>query len=646
VDDVNSSFREVNIEVVTPREFQELDYLNPDPNFFKKAVELIVASEIRPCSVSLASQSEFVKLFEALDEAEVDPKNVVLVMPIPSAVLLESHPDKADLILKYAPTCLTQSVASFVGDLGQALKKKFLETFNVNNPRDCYNYDLTKQAVLAIEFALRRGLDIYNWKEMESAVRGVRFEGCSGMVTQSAEHNNRKDVMLVFTHYQENDEGVLQDVKVMSIALTGAQRYYQGAPVAWANGGTETPKVDWYTYKDCPFPEEFKQDSPKSSKRSAGIYFGFCSYAAAVAVAAYFLHYRRVQMPELEEPILLGTQDLLIMLSSILEIIFIQIVSPGTLINFVLVGALSQRTWDRIDFSDGAFFQFTIGFYVIVGIWLLSTLLCAAAKFRPYSFDIQLFSSVLERAFSFIIFFFLLTLFDCNKAASRSSDEDIEDSYMDLDCNEYCWTDKHFKYSVASSLVLALYLLVSIPSSYYLSNTLEGHQFKTSRIYALCRQPFLLAFIALHKSKPMLSNIEYSVAFLVVLGAYITLFSRGQVFNVQTLTHWHNTLLGAVLIISTTSALNDLAYTQILLWMPLMFALLSVLGVFALIRAKKLPKMILKPPKINIAGLLNFAFRFNQEFRRSKFNRHLEEREEVKEDSQNEEARALHYQVK
>jgi hypothetical protein len=642
-DFISASFREVNIEVVTPREFQELDYFNPDPNFFEKTAELIVASKIRPCHLILASTSDYVKFFEALDEAAVDPKNVVLLISFQVAVLLESHPDKADLILKYTPACLTQNMASFVGDFGQTLKKQFLETFNVNDYKDCYNYDLTKQAVLAIEFALRRGLDMYDWKEMESAVRGVRFEGCSGMVTQSAEHNNRKDVMLDFLHYQENDEGVLQDVKVMSIALTGAQNYYQGAPVAWAGGATETPKVDWYTYKDCPFPEEYKQDSPKSSKRSAGIYFGFCGYAVAVALAAYFLHYRRVQMPELEEPILLGTQDLLIMLSSILEIIFIQIVSPGTLINFVLVGAISQRSLDKIDFSDGVYFQFTFLFYAIVGLWLLSTLLCVAAKFRPYSFDIQLFSSVLERAFSFIIFFFLLTLFDCNKAAARSFDEDIGDSYMDLDCNEYCWTDKHLKYSVASSLVLALYLLVSIPSSYYLSNTLDGHQFKTSQIYALCRQPFLLAFISLHKSKPMLSDIEYSVAFLIVLGAYIALCLRGQVFNVQTLTHWHNTLLGAVLIISTISTLNDLAYRQILLWMPLMFGLMIVLGVFALIRAKKLPKMILHPPKINISMLLNFAFRFNQKFRRSELYRQREEHEEVKEDSQNEEARVLHY---
>jgi hypothetical protein len=52
-----------------------------------------------------------------------------------------------------------------------------------------------------------------------------------------------------FSHYQEDDEGV-QDVKVMSIALTGAQNYYQGAPVAWAGRATETSKVDWYTYKD------------------------------------------------------------------------------------------------------------------------------------------------------------------------------------------------------------------------------------------------------------------------------------------------------------------------------------------------------------------------------------------------------------
>jgi glucan phosphoethanolaminetransferase (alkaline phosphatase superfamily) len=100
-----------------------------------------------------------------------------------------------------------------------------------------------------------------------------------------------------------------------------------------------------------------------------------------------------------------------------------------------------------------------------------------------------------------------------------------------------------------------------------------------------------------------------------------------------------------VLIISTTSTLNDLAYTQIFLWIPLMFGLMIVLGVFALIRAKRLPKMILQPPKINVALLLNFAFRFNQTFSRSKLYRHKEEREESKANSKDEEANGLHHQV-
>jgi hypothetical protein len=127
VDELNASYREVNIEIVTPREFQELDYFNPDPNFFKKAAQLIVASEIRPCEVILVSTSDYVKLFEALDEVEVDPKNLVLFISNQVDVLLKSHPDKTDLILKYAPACITQKSASFVGDLGQAMKRSSLK---------------------------------------------------------------------------------------------------------------------------------------------------------------------------------------------------------------------------------------------------------------------------------------------------------------------------------------------------------------------------------------------------------------------------------------------------------------------------------------------------------------------------------------
>jgi predicted small integral membrane protein len=86
------------------------------------------------------------------------------------------------------------------------------------------------------------------------------------------------------------------------------------------------------------------------------------------------------------------------------------------------------------------------------------------------------------------------------------------------------------------------------------------------------------------------------------------------VFNLRNLNLWHNTLLGAVLIISTTSVLNDFAYTQFWLWLPLALALLLVLGGLGILKARKLPKMTIQPPKVNITVLLNFAFRFNQTY--------------------------------
>jgi hypothetical protein len=337
----------------------------------------------------------------------------------------------------------------------------------------------------------------------------------------------------------------------------------------------------------------------------------------AVAVAAYFLHYRRVQMPEIEQPILLATQDLLIFLSSMVEVVLIQLVSPGTLINFVLIGMISQRTWDRIDFSEGAYFGLIWLCYALLGLWLLTAVVSLCRKFKPLSFDIQLIGSVLERALSFVIIFCLLTLYDCNKAAARGSDEDIEDSYMDIDCTEDCWSGKHMHYAVANCLVLGVYLLVCIPASYYLSNILEGHQFMTSKFYALIRQPFILAFIALHKSKQVFSDVTYSVAFLVVLSVYFVLCMKGRVFNLKNLNLWHNTLLVAVLIISTTSVLNDLAYTQFWLWFSLTLVLLLVLIGFAVLKSKRLPKMTIQPSKVNITALLNFAFRFNQTFPKS-----------------------------
>jgi hypothetical protein len=618
VDYINFTLAQVNIEQLAPSEIQELDYYNPDPDFFTKAALQISQSEIRPVMAFFFLTSDHIKFIEAIEAAEIGPEDIVIITSsIKTTDLLKNHPDKTDLILKYAPAYLTNDPNFFVGDLGAALEDTFFKLFGTKRSSDCYEYDQVKQTVLAIDFALRRGLNMYDWQEMEFAVRAVRFTGCSGVVTQSEEHNNRKDITMKTTHYQDNEEGVLEDVKVMEVALTGDRNYYPAAHVVWANGGTETPKVYWYTYKDCPFPEEYRQDSPKSSKRSAGIYFSFVGFSVAVALTVYFNHYRRVPMPLLAHPILLGTQDLLILACSFVDIFLLQLVSPGTLVNFVLVGMVSKKTWDRIDLSDGAYFSSSWLLYALLGVWLVATIVSVCRGFKPLSFDIQLFSSVFERSLSFLVFFALLTIFECNEAASRSSDEDFKDSFMDIDCHQYCWTGKHLAYSVASSLVLGAYLVVSIPMSYYLSNTLEGHQFRTSKFYALFRQPFLLAFIALHKSKPALSDAAYSAIFLVVLCLYILLCVKGQVFNIKNLTLWHNALLFAVLILSFTSTMNDLAYPNVVVWALLATALLIVLALICVYKLNRYPKMLLQPEKINIEALLNFAFRFNQMFTRS-----------------------------
>jgi hypothetical protein len=296
VDFVNAYFERVGTTVATPRDQQELDYYNPDPEFFSKAAQQVVEAEIRPIQASFYYMSEHVKFMEALEAAGVGPEDVVILTNSHKiSQILAENPENTDLILKYAPSYLTGDPAFFVGDLGADLEQEFFELWQTRRATDCYDYDQVKQAITAFDFAIRRGLNFYDWKDMDFAVRAVRFVGCSGFVTQSTEHNDRKDSTTHISHFQEDEQGVLKDVKVMEVAVTGSQYYYIRADVVWADGGNETPKQSLYTYKDCPFPEEYKQDSPKSSKRSAGIYFGLCGYAVAVAVAAYFLHYRRVK---------------------------------------------------------------------------------------------------------------------------------------------------------------------------------------------------------------------------------------------------------------------------------------------------------------------------------------------------------------
>ncbi|WP_204256561.1 hypothetical protein, partial [Mammaliicoccus sciuri] len=171
---------------------------------------------------------------------------------------------------------------------------------------------------------------------------------------------------------------------------------------------------------------------------------------------------------------------------------------------------------------------------------------------------------------------------------AETSDFDLQDSFLDYDCELNCWTGKHLKYVFMTSVFSAVYSLVSIPCSTALNNSLEGLQLQASERYLVIRQPVVMILVAVYKSDHSMSDHARASVFLVVLGIYtLTCFKIGVV-NIPSFNLRHNILLTSVVLTSILQALHLFVYANPLLWIALQLLVVLVLALVTFVISRRL----------------------------------------------------------
>mmetsp|Transcript_31934 Transcript_31934/g.55023 ORF Transcript_31934/g.55023 Transcript_31934/m.55023 type:complete len:1090 (+) Transcript_31934:145-3414(+) len=603
---IRSFIHEVGLTIVTPVENQMLNYLSPDPDYFKNAARVVKESGIRPM-LAILYLDDFIHLFKALEEVGLGNEDVVIVGSSTTVADLLALTENKELVLDYASSYLNGASVGYFGEKGSRLKDEFAGQYGKARSNDCYNYDAMMQAITSLDFALKRGLNFASYKEMTMAVRSVRFVGCTGTVKQSLESNDRDNPLMTVSHYQSKAE-VLTDVEVISIALYGSQIFFPLEDIVWADGSTDTPHVELYTYKDCPFPEELKHDSKDRTLSILGINLSLTGFAMLVAGGTYFTKHRRHFMM-VQKPVLLGTQDLIFIVTSYLEVLALIMLSPMMhFVSFLLGGADKKAFWNNIDFSHGGFFNLLNSIYAGTLLWIFLFAVTIARKFRPTAVDFQLLCVSFNKVSFFFQAFIFQSTFDCNQAESDTHDS-FEDAFMDVDCYTTCWKNKHLMYTMFSSLLMCFYSLTSISFAHTAIETLEGLQIEVSPAYSLSRQPFIMLIISIYKAKPMLSETSYSAAYILTLLTYLAVCSGFGVLSVPSLNLWHNLLMSLIIEISLCSILHRFAYPNLILWVSIgVVILLAIIG-FGVFKTKRFPQVLRSTPKIDTATLFTFAFR-------------------------------------
>jgi hypothetical protein len=601
------------VEIVNPyAEFSTKDA--SDLEYYSRAAEDLKQASLRPVQTYLFAEDWVEKYLPAFREAGLGNGDIVIFnidyTYLSYTELYGDNPEAMDLIADFGDILKIQ-FEYFKDELGEQLKQEFQKRAYLPTWDNCYIYDTAALASTAIDFAIKRGLDFYDWSEMIQAIRSVRLVGCSGHISFSSEHNNRKDLSLSVEQSQVV-ESQLVDVKVFTVSLVGSSTYTTLNGFEWDDGTPDIPRQNRLNKKDCPFPEEYRRDSDRSQRLALEIVMGLFGVTVLVAVTAYFGMHRGIGMMPMAAPVLLATQDMLLIVSTFFEVLLIGLLTPeaGPL-DFFTLDFVNSSLLSRIDLTDGNLFNVLGVVYFFVAAGAFVTFVCALNKFRPCIVDIQLLAVIITRPFFVIWVFLLFSVYDCSEAAAATSDYDLQDSFMDLDCFETCWEGRHLRYSVASAGLFVVLVLVSIPLSPSLNNTLEGLQFETSPAFLLIRMPVLTLLIALFKASAFLSSAAYSALYLSILGLYLLVCWRVKVLAIPTFDFLHSLSLLALIVLALCQTLYEQVFPNALAWLLIgLFAILLLAGL-GFLKHRKLPKLTLKPPAINVGRLFNFAFRPN-----------------------------------
>jgi hypothetical protein len=575
----------------------------------KTGAQAVKNSAIRPLGL-LMLPDMMLKFLEELYAAGLRAKDVVFLVMIVSMKNLEqlaTTPEQVQVLDEFRPSYLFGDQTMFVGDIGQAFRTRVEKEFGSSDTQDCLNYDSMQQAIHALEFALRRGLDFYDSKAMSFAIRAVRFTGCSGAVQQSAEHNNRKDSMLTFAQ-SRIVEGNSTHVPVMTLSLSGSQTYYKLNDIVWYDGSSITPSIERYNYKDCPFPEEYREDSPEGKQRAMTMDFALAGFAVVISISAFFLYFRRLEFDPSKEPILLSTQDRFMLISVLVDVVCIYLINPS-LFSLVEEAGVTDK-FKLIDFNDGVYFSYLYLAYSVIFFGCFIVLLVAINKYRPYVPDIQLIGVLFVHSLTFVLLFALMSTFDCSEADSGGGDAGLTDAFMDLDCYTSCWTGKHLVFAILSMIATGIYVAFSTFFSSSLINSLDGLQFEIRPSYLLVRVPVLVTLIAIFKSDLSL-NTSLSL-YLIILASFVVFCFRANVLGLPVLSLLQNSAYLLVLLLSLSHTIALTSHSENWVhYLLISISALFVLGVSGLVY-RKLPKCLISPPSIDTVPLFAFAFRRNQ----------------------------------
>lgn len=514
-------------------------------------------------------------------------------------------------------TSLQLQPTSFTGAIGQSVFQAVSQRLSMSpSTYACYYYDSAYTIAQALAWLLHSGKDFHNSTAMMSALRGVRFVGCTGFVYFDSYSNNRQNMrfMVETTRYNESKGLFSETIGMFDPVGITLLAFNEG--FKWSDGSANLPSNMRESTLNCPFEDRFLQTFQPGLAVFIAISTGIWALTVGVAVAVY--RRMRVEVEELVERREVETADCLVMAGVAVELA--QLVALGPKLHFL--GMEGNKALDisiarlSLSPSENSFLGYWAALESAVWAWLLFTVLCKVLERRLRHSLLARFSADLGFLVSnwlFVPFIFnLLNVFKCTQGtANIGQNVTFASSFLDFDCYFPCWSLKHIIFAVLTAFTLVIFVAISTWSRVKWQKTTILLNIKSGVAFLTLKSPVLVLFTAISQAFRDNFWLLHAISHLIILLCYLFLCVKPITsYCYRKVRIWHRISL-LLCIQSTISALFSQQITSIpgfifpLVTLLGWFCLLFLGGLYVLLRV---PSLLYRPRGISTFYLFKFAF--------------------------------------
>ena len=604
----------MGIEVLNPRDKQVIPWTYTR-NDFEKYREYFEAAKKTRCRVFIILAYDRGLIWEALYDVGMRKGEFIQIGD--SAFLVNLHVDIEEKYLRKRRELAEFSFAiayrEWIGDVGERtyyeLSKVYPDTSYM-----CFAYDTFSVVKEAINFIILKGENYENQTELAKVMRNNRIKGCLGNIYFDKDTNSRSqtDFSIYQIIYKPNQKTFIY-THVAYVNKLSSIMIKRTNSLLWYNSSTTPDNLR--PINKCPFDDY----QVRSSKKGSIVLYSILCYFALISIASAVLStkFNKTINKEITEKTLIKFSDMIFLsyfLFQTLQFVYNGPEQKG--LKKIFNDFQELASMDFLNYFNLNFFEFWILFMCTMVFSFFWSVLClfivvwrnerVLGKFEVLKLDAlaDYALPVLGHLTMSPIFSMHLNIFSC----TQGIDDDLTKSFLQDDCDTFCWKSSHLISAAISLTLSTLYIFFTIFSRPYWELTMPDLNLKTNPKYLnllTCIQFFsVLLSKSLRPVNPLIHGyVLSSLIFLLIIITYLIKpynYARINIIQISSLciSFW------AILAASLFQEYSGLFISNMVLVSGVI-----IIAIFTLALVKRCPDLIYSSPSLNIAELFLFQFR-------------------------------------